>query len=62
VYERADDLLSRVRDGYLAAASRLPDVVVVSADGTPAEVHERVLVALAPYLTSVTDAQVARRA
>lgn len=51
VYERAADLLSRVRDGYLAAATRLPDVLVVSADGSPAEVHDRVLAALSPYLS-----------
>jgi len=50
VYERSRDLLSRVRDGYLAAAARLPDVVVVSAVGAPAEVHAAVLAALAPVI------------
>jgi dTMP kinase len=59
VYERADDLLSRVRAGYLAAAARLPDVLIVPADGTPGEVHERVLDALSPY---VTPGSAARRA
>ncbi len=62
VYERAGDLLSRVRDGYLAAATRLPDVIVVSADGSPAEVHERLLAALAPYVTAVTGGSAARPA
>lgn len=42
-YERSSALQSRVRDGYLAAASRLPDVVVVPALGDPSEVHELVL-------------------
>jgi len=50
VYERSRDLLSRVRDGYLAAAARFPDVVVVSAVGGPAEVHAAVLAALAPVI------------
>jgi dTMP kinase len=50
VYERAGELLARVRDGYLAAAFRLPDVVVVGADGSPDAVHAAVLMALAPYL------------
>jgi dTMP kinase len=43
VYERSFALQSRVREGYLAAASVLPDVVVVPAVGTPSEVHELVL-------------------
>jgi dTMP kinase len=50
VYERSADLLTRVRDGYLAAAARLPNVVVVSAAGAPAVVHAEVLTALAPFL------------
>jgi dTMP kinase len=51
VYERSTDLLSRVRDGYLSAATRLPNVVVVSAAGPPAQVHAAVLEALAPFTT-----------
>ena len=50
VYERSAGLLARVRDGYLSAASRLPNVVVVSAAGAPAVVHAEVLTALAPFL------------
>jgi len=46
VYERAADLLARVRAGYLAAAARLPDVVVVSAAGPPEQVHTEVLAAI----------------
>jgi dTMP kinase len=49
VYERAADLLARVRDGYLAAAARLPDVVVVPASGTPQAVHAAVLDALSAF-------------
>lgn len=52
VYERAADLQSRVRDGYHAAAARRNDIVVVSAVGSPAAVHEAVLDALSPYLVS----------
>jgi dTMP kinase len=51
VYERSAGLLARVRDGYLAAASRLPDVVVVSAAASPSVVHAEVLTALAPFLS-----------
>jgi len=51
VYERAADLLARVRAGYLAAASRLPDVVVVPAIGAPETVHAAVLRALAPFIS-----------
>jgi dTMP kinase len=51
VYERSTDLLARVRDGYLSAATRLPNVVVVSAAGSPAQVHAAVLEALAPFTT-----------
>jgi dTMP kinase len=50
VYERQAGLLARVRDGYLAAAARLPDIVVVSAAGPADSVHEAVLTALAPAL------------
>jgi dTMP kinase len=50
VYERATDLLARVRDGYLSAAARLPDVVVVPAIGAPESVHAGVLAALAPFI------------
>jgi dTMP kinase len=50
VYERSADLLTRVRDGYLSAASRLPNVVVVSAVGPPQAVHERVLESLKPFI------------
>jgi dTMP kinase len=46
VYERAADLMARVRDGYLSAAARLPDVVVVSAAGPPEAVHAEVLAAI----------------
>jgi dTMP kinase len=49
VYERATDLLARVRAGYLSAASRLPNVVVVPAVGAPEAVHAAVLTALAPF-------------
>jgi dTMP kinase len=51
VYERSAGLLARVRDGYLAAASRLPSVVVVPAAGSPESVHADVLRALAPSLS-----------
>jgi dTMP kinase len=51
VYERSSELLARVRAGYLAAASRLPGVVVVSAAGSPESVHAEVLRALAPSLS-----------
>jgi dTMP kinase len=51
VYERSAALLARVREGYLAAAARLPDIVVVSAAGSPAEVHADILRALAPFLS-----------
>jgi dTMP kinase len=51
VYERSSALLRRVREGYLAAASRLPGVVVVSAAGSPESVHADVLRALAPSLS-----------
>ena len=51
VYERSAGLLARVRDGYLAAASRLPNVVVVSAAAPPSVVHAEVLTALAPFLS-----------
>jgi dTMP kinase len=51
VYERSAGLLARVREGYLAAASRLPSVVVVSAAGSPESVHADVLRALAPSLS-----------
>lgn len=47
-YERSSALQARVRDGYLAAASRLPDVVVVPALGPPSEVHDLVLRAVTP--------------
>jgi dTMP kinase len=50
VYERSADLLSRVRDGYLSAALRLPNVLVVPATGSPHDVHAAVLAALAPFL------------
>ncbi|OLB78535.1 MAG: dTMP kinase [Actinobacteria bacterium 13_2_20CM_2_71_6] len=50
VYERSAALLARVREGYLAAADRLPDVVVVSAAGSPPDVHAAVLSALSPFL------------
>jgi thymidylate kinase len=50
VYERATDLLARVRDGYLSAASRLPNVVVVPAVGPPESVHAAVLAALTPFI------------
>ncbi len=46
VYERAADLQARVREGYLAAAARLPGVVVVSAAGPADEVHAKVLAAI----------------
>ncbi len=46
VYERAADLQARVRDGYLTAAARLPDVVVVSAAGPPEAIHAEVLAAI----------------
>ena len=48
VYERSFALQSRVREGYLAAAAVLADVVVVPALGTPAEVHELVVRAVRP--------------
>ncbi len=51
VYERSAALLARVREGYLAAATRLPGVVVVSAAGSPSAVHTAVLTALAPVLS-----------
>ena len=51
VYERSAGLLARVREGYLAAASRLPNVVVVSAAAAPTVVHAEVLTALAPFLS-----------
>jgi dTMP kinase len=51
VYERATDLLARVRDGYLAAAASQRDVVVVDASGAPSDVHAAVLRALAPFLS-----------
>jgi dTMP kinase len=51
VYERSATLLARVRDGYLAAASRLPDVVVVPSVGSPTDVHAAVVRALATYLS-----------
>jgi dTMP kinase len=51
VYERSAALLARVREGYLSAASRLPNVVVVPSVGTPGEVHAAVLTALAPFLS-----------
>jgi dTMP kinase len=50
VYERSQALQARVRDGYLSAAARLPNVVVVPAGGPPAEVHAAVLAALAPFI------------
>jgi dTMP kinase len=50
VYERSRALLARVRDGYLAAARRLPNVVVVPAIGPPDEVHAAVLEALKPFI------------
>lgn len=50
VYERSQALQARVRDGYLSAAARLPNVVVVPAVGPPAEVHAAVLAALAPFI------------
>jgi dTMP kinase len=46
VYERSASLQSRVRDGYLEAAARLPDVIVVSGAGAPNEVHAAVRDAL----------------
>jgi dTMP kinase len=49
VYERAADLLARVRDGYLSAAARLPNVVVVPAAGSPEEVHRAVLDVLSAF-------------
>jgi dTMP kinase len=49
VYERSQALLARVREGYLSAATRLPDVVVVPAVGTPDQVHAAVLSALEPF-------------
>ncbi len=49
VYERSHGLLARVREGYLSAATRLPNVVVVPAVGTPEEVHAAVLSALEPF-------------
>ncbi len=51
VYERAADLLARVREGYLAAAAGRRDVVVVDASGAPSDVHAAVLRALAPVLS-----------
>ena len=51
VYERSAALLGRVREGYLAAATRLPSVVVVPAVGSPESVHAEVLRALAPSLS-----------
>jgi dTMP kinase len=51
VYERSLDLLTRVREGYLAAAARLPGHVVVPAVGSPESVHAEVLSALAPSLS-----------
>jgi len=51
VYERSAALLGRVREGYLAAAARLPSVVVVPAVGPPGSVHAEVLRALAPSLS-----------
>ena len=51
VYERAADLLARVREGYLAAAKTQRDVVVVDASGAPSDVHAAVLRALAPFLS-----------
>jgi dTMP kinase len=51
VYERSAALLGRVREGYLAAASRLPGHVVVPAVGSPEAVHAQVLRALAPSLS-----------
>jgi dTMP kinase len=51
VYERSSGLLARVRAGYLAAAARLPNVVVVSAAGSPDSVHAEVLRALAPSVS-----------
>ena len=51
VYERSAGLLARVREGYLAAASRLPNVVVVSAAAAPTVVHAEVLTALSPFLS-----------
>lgn len=50
VYERATDLLARVREGYLAAAANQRDVVVVDAAGAPSDVHAAVLRALTPLL------------
>ena len=41
---------ARVREGYLAAADRLPNVAVVPAVGTPDEVHARVVEALQPFI------------
>jgi dTMP kinase len=51
LYERSASLLARVREGYLTAASRASDVVVVSAAGSPESVHADVLRALAPFLS-----------
>jgi dTMP kinase len=56
VYERSSPLLARVRAGYLAAARRLPHVVVVEcldptgAQRPPAEIHADVLSALRPWI------------
>jgi len=49
VYERSHGLLARVREGYLSAATRLPNVVMVPAVGPPDEVHTAVLSALEPF-------------
>lgn len=43
IEQEGADFLRRVRDGYLALAAADPDVVVVSAAGTPTEVHRRIV-------------------